>query len=67
MSIETQTRAEATLPELQAVTSVVLPEPAAEVVPLEQAPAPVAEEIRRRMDEIDLRDTGSVVHFGSRA
>src|SRR5690606_16405335 len=39
----------------------------AEVVPLEQAPAPVAEEIRRRMDEIDLRDTGSVVHFGSRA
>ena len=67
MSNQTQARAEAALPGLEAVTAVVLPEPAAEVVPLAQAPAPVAEEIRRRMDEIDLRDTTSIVHFGSRA
>ena len=67
MSNQTQARAEAALPGLEAVTAVVLPEPAAEIVPLAQAPAPVAEEIRRRMDEIDLRDTTSIVHFGSRA
>ena len=67
MSTETQARAEAALPELQAVTSVVLPEPAGEVVPLERADTPVAEAIRQRMDEIDLKDTTSIVHFGSRA
>ncbi|HRO14059.1 MAG TPA: toxic anion resistance protein [Paracoccus sp. (in: a-proteobacteria)] len=67
MSTETQRRAQAALPELERVTALVLPEPAGEVVPLQQAQPPVAEEIRRRMDEIDLRDTGSIVHFGSRA
>lgn len=67
MSAETQARAQATLSELESVTAVVLPEPAAQVTPLAAAPAPVAEEIRRRMNEIDLRDTASVVHFGSRA
>ena len=67
MSNQTQARAEAALPELQAVTAVVLPEPAPEVADLDTAPAPVADEIRRRMAEIDLKDTTSVVHFGSRA
>ena len=67
MTNETQRRAEATLDELRNVTSLVLPEPQGEVVALAQADAPVADEIRRRMDEIDLTDTTSVVHFGSRA
>ncbi|MDO5658397.1 MAG: toxic anion resistance protein [Paracoccus sp. (in: a-proteobacteria)] len=67
MTTETQRKAEARLDELQEVTALVLPEPQNEIVQLEQAPAPVADEIRRRMDEINLRDTGSVVHFGSRA
>ncbi len=67
MSTQTQARAQAALPELQAVTAVVLPEPAAQVVSLDQAPPPIATEIRRRMDEIDLRDTTSIVHFGSGA
>ncbi|WP_134725272.1 toxic anion resistance protein [Paracoccus luteus] len=67
MSTQTQASAQAALPELQAVTAVVLPEPAAQVVTLDEAPAPVADEIRRRMDEIDLRDTTSIVHFGARA
>ena len=39
----------------------------AEVVALDAAPAPVAEEIRRRMAELDLSDTGSIVNFGSAA
>ena len=67
MTNETQRRAEATLDELRNVTALVLPEPQGEVVVLAQADAPVADEIRRRMDEIDLTDTTSVVHFGSRA
>ncbi|MBV0891837.1 toxic anion resistance protein [Paracoccus sp. Z118] len=67
MTTETQRRAEANLDELRNVTSLVLPEPAGDVVPLQQAEPQVADEIRRRMDEINLTDTASVVHFGSRA
>ncbi|MDO5605624.1 MAG: toxic anion resistance protein [Paracoccus sp. (in: a-proteobacteria)] len=67
MTTETQRAATQTQSQIEEVTAVVLPEPAGEVVPLAQAPAPLADEIRRRMDEINLRDTGSVVHFGSRA
>jgi uncharacterized protein YaaN involved in tellurite resistance len=37
------------------------------VVALEQADAPVAAEIRTRMDEIDMGDTNSIVSFGSAA
>ena len=67
MTEETRRRAEAALDQIEQVTAVVLPEPAAEVVPLTQAPPPVAEEIRKRMAEINVHDTGSIVHFGSRA
>lgn len=49
------------------VTAVVLPEPGKAVVPLPEAPAPVAAEIRRRMAELDMSDTGSIVNFGSAA
>jgi uncharacterized protein YaaN involved in tellurite resistance len=61
--------AQKALAEVEKVTAVILPEPkpAEEVVPLEQAPAPVAEEIRRRMSEIDLSNTGSIVSFGAAA
>ena len=69
MTTETRTAAGASLQELEAVTAVVLPEPvpASEVVPLAEAPPPLADEIRRRMDEIDVKDTGSIVRFGTRA
>ncbi|MFD1882916.1 toxic anion resistance protein [Paracoccus pacificus] len=67
MTQDTQREAEAALNEIEKVTAVVLPEPAQEVVPLETAPAPVADEIRRRMDEINISDTGSIVNFGSAA
>jgi uncharacterized protein YaaN involved in tellurite resistance len=62
-------RAEAAraLEEVQRVTAIVLPEPQGEIVPLERAPQPVAAEIRRRMDEIDLGNTTSIVSFGSAA
>ena len=67
MTTETQRRAQAALTEIEKVTAVVLPEPAGDVVPLTDAPPPVADEIRKRMDEINVHDTGSVVNFGSRA
>ena len=48
-------------------TAVTLPEPRAEVTPLEQADAPMSEAIRTRMAEIDIDDTNTIVSFGSRA
>ena len=67
MTTETKRAAEASLSQLEEVTSVVLPEPQGDVVALEEAPQPLAEDIRKRMDEIDLRDSGSIVHFGTSA
>ncbi|MBA4489892.1 toxic anion resistance protein [Paracoccus sp. S1E-3] len=67
MTTETKRAAEATTARIEEVTSVVLPEPQAEVVALDAAPEPLAEDIRKRMAEIDLRDSGSIVHFGTRA
>ncbi len=55
------------LAEIEAVTAVVLAEPAGEVVPLAAAQPPVAEAIRKRMAELDMSDTGSIVNFGSAA
>ncbi|SLN57049.1 TelA-like protein [Pseudoruegeria aquimaris] len=67
MSEETRKKAEATLAAVEETTAVILPEPAADVVPLEAADAPVAEGIRRRMAELDMTDTGSIISFGSAA
>jgi len=69
MTETVRSEAQKALAEVEKVTAVVLPEPkpAGEVVHLDQAPPPVAEEIRRRMDEIDLSNTGSIVSFGSAA
>ena len=67
MSETVQANAEALLTEVEKVTAVILPEPMAEVVPLEEAPAPQAEEIRKRMAEVDLTSTQSIISFGSAA
>ncbi|CUH99704.1 toxic anion resistance protein [Leisingera aquaemixtae] len=52
---------------VQEVTAIELPEPVAEVQPLEQADALTSEAIRVRMDRIDMADTNSIIHFGSAA
>ena len=52
---------------VQEVTAVALPEPKAEVISLEEADEPVSAEIRKRMDEIDMGNTNSIVAFGSSA
>ncbi|MEW2913679.1 toxic anion resistance protein [Leisingera sp. JC11] len=49
------------------VTAIELPEPVAEVQPLEQADELTSEAIRQRMDQIDMGDTNSIIHFGSAA
>jgi uncharacterized protein YaaN involved in tellurite resistance len=67
MSETTREKAAQALAEIENVTAVILPEPAAEIVPLTAAPTAVAIEIRSRMDELDLSDTGSIVRFGARA
>lgn len=49
------------------MTAVELREPGGDIVALEQADAPLGEAIRTRMGEIDMRDTNSIVNFGSSA
>ena len=69
MSENTRQKAEAALAEVEEVSRTILPEPADAnaIVPLEAADAPVGAEIRKRMDEIDMGDTNSIVSFGSAA
>ena len=49
------------------INAVVLPDPSADLIPLPQADAPTAEQIRARMAQIDMGDTNSIVSFGSSA
>ena len=67
MSETIRTQAAAALAAVEEVTRAVLPEPVAEVMALNDATPPQAAEIRRRMAELDLSDTGSIVAFGSGA
>ncbi|MEP1536875.1 MAG: toxic anion resistance protein [Paracoccaceae bacterium] len=54
---------------VEQVSAITLPEPieANAVVALTEADAPVAAEIKSRMDELDMGDTQSIVSFGSAA
>ncbi|MFC0199035.1 toxic anion resistance protein [Paracoccus rhizosphaerae] len=66
MTEDTRQRAEAAKADIDAITRAPLAEPAMDTP--EQAPDPATSaEIRRRMDEIDLRDSNSVLRFGTRA
>ncbi|WP_134679672.1 toxic anion resistance protein [Paracoccus ravus] len=67
MTTQTKASAEAALDEIRTVTAVVLPDPHPAPPPLPEAQGATAEEIRRRMAEIDLSDSSSIVHFGARA
>ena len=69
MSTEIQKKAQDALAMVEEVNAVILPEPgeAGAIVSLEEADAPVGAEIRKRMDEIDMGDTNSIVSFGSAA
>jgi uncharacterized protein YaaN involved in tellurite resistance len=69
MSETTRQKAETTLAEVEKATAIILPEPAdaGAIVPLKDADAPVSAEITKRMAEIDMGDTNSIVSFGSGA
>ncbi len=67
MTETVQSSAAALLTEVEKVTAVILPEPLGEIVPLESAPADKAEAIKKRMDEVDLSNTQSIIAFGSGA
>jgi uncharacterized protein YaaN involved in tellurite resistance len=67
MSETVRQKAEASAALVDEINAVVLPEPSTELVPLARAEAPVAETIRKRMNEIDMTDTNSIVSFGSGA
>ena len=62
-----RTQAAATLAEIEKVTAMVLPEPGTAIVALEAAPAPQADAIRKRMAELDMANTQSIISFGSAA
>ncbi len=69
MTENTRQKAQATLAEVEEVSAVILPEPKAAnaIVPLREADKPVGTEIKKRMAEIDMADTQSIVSFGSNA
>jgi uncharacterized protein YaaN involved in tellurite resistance len=67
MSDTIRQKAEATLAEVQKVTAVVLPEPKNELITLDAADAPTSEAITKRMAELDMSDTQSIISFGSGA
>ncbi len=60
-------QARAALREVEEISAVLLPEPSGELVPVEAADEPTSAEIRKRMDEIDLENTQSIIEFGSTA
>ena len=62
-----RSQAATALAEVERVNAVVLPEPGGDIVALDAAPAPVAEDIRKRMAEIDMENTQSIIGFGSGA
>jgi uncharacterized protein YaaN involved in tellurite resistance len=69
MSQSTRAKAEATVAEVEQVSAMILPEPADAnaVVPLQEADQPTSAAIQKRMDEINMSDTNSIVSFGSAA
>ncbi|MGO4907670.1 toxic anion resistance protein [Pseudorhodobacter sp. W20_MBD10_FR17] len=67
MAESIQQQAAAALAEVEAVTAVVLPEPGRDLVTLDAATPAHAAEIQKRMAEIDMGNTQSIISFGSSA
>ena len=67
MSQDIRTKAEASLANVEKVTAVVVAEPGTEIVTLDQADATTSAEITKRISELDMSDTNSIVRFGSSA
>ncbi len=58
-------KAETALAEAEALTATVIPEIKGEIVPVDQADPEMKAEIERRMAEIDMTNTQSIIKFGA--
>ncbi len=67
MSDTIREKAQATLAEVEEVTAALLPEPKGELIIIESAGAEERAEINRRLTELDMGSTQSIISFGSRA
>jgi uncharacterized protein YaaN involved in tellurite resistance len=67
MTDDTRSRAMAVQAEIDALTSATLPDPATPPETVAEADPATQAEIRRRMAEIDLKDSNSILRFGTRA
>ncbi|WP_022706598.1 MULTISPECIES: toxic anion resistance protein [Paracoccus] len=67
MSDEIRRRAEALREDIETVAATALPEPAPAETALDATDPATEAQIRKRMDEIDLGDSGSILRFGTRA
>ena len=67
MSDTIRQKAETTLADVEKINAVVLPEPKGELVTLEDADTPTSAEITKRIAQINIDDTNSIVSFGSSA
>ncbi|MCX7300927.1 MAG: toxic anion resistance protein [Rhodobacterales bacterium] len=67
MSEDIRHAATLALAEVEKVTTALLPEPSTALVTLADASPAASEEIRKRMAELDMSNTTSIVSFGSRA
>ncbi len=60
-------KAQESLKTVEKVTAVILAEPKGELVPLAAADKPTSAAITKRMAELDMEDTNSIISFGSSA
>ncbi|QHQ34025.1 toxic anion resistance protein [Algicella marina] len=67
MSEDIRAKAETTLKEVQEVTAKLLPEPKGELIVIEAADPADKAEIEKRMAELDMNNTQSIIQFGSAA
>jgi len=65
--VETRQKAQEELKSIEEVTAVILPEPSTALVPFEEADADQKAAISKRMAEIDMADSQSIIGFGSAA
>ena len=67
MSETVREKAAGVLKEVEEVTAMLLPEPKGELIVVDQASAAEKAEIERRIAELDMGNTQSIISFGSRA
>ncbi|MEM9268920.1 MAG: toxic anion resistance protein [Pseudomonadota bacterium] len=67
MKEDVRAQAQTALKEIEQVTSVLLPEPKGDLIVLEKADPVEKAEIDKRIAELDMADTQSIIRFGSAA